>query len=84
MSPILKLDLEEKLKEKQGNGLKKTSNNVNLPCDIAELGDRLRLLWARKKAGNSNVRNEIVAICDELKRKNGLTSSQYSIIINEL
>ena len=75
---------EKGKKSIEGKGLKKTSNTIVIPEDIETLGERLRLLWASKKVGHSNVRNEIIAICDELKRQNGITPSQYNVIMNEI
>ena len=42
---------------------------VIIPSDPNALLDRLDLLMASKGAGNTGVRNEIVSICDELKRQ---------------
>jgi len=37
----------------------------------------LLLLLARKVAGNTGVRNEIVSICDELLRQKEMTKQRY-------
>ena len=42
---------------------------VIIPSDPNALLDRLDLLMASKGAGNTGLRNEIVSICDELKRQ---------------
>jgi hypothetical protein len=42
--------------------------HIFLPSDPTALLERLDLLLASKQAGNTGVRNEAVAICDELKR----------------
>ena len=76
---------------KKGNGLAKKSasttgsNIIFLPSDPNALFDRLELLLASKQAGNTGVRNELVAICDELKRLSQLTADEYknlNVIIN--
>ena len=55
-----------------GNGV------VYLSQDPVELTNRLQLLVAEYKAGNTTTRNEIVAITDELKRKDIIDSKQYN------
>ena len=47
----------------EGEGL------VVLPSDPNALLERLDLLLASKEAGHTGVRNELVSICDELKRQ---------------
>jgi hypothetical protein len=78
-------------KPKKGNGLvnlKKpaaTSNTIFLPSNPDALFDKLELLLASKQAGNTGVRNELVAICDELRRMGQLTDIEYkdlNVIIN--
>jgi hypothetical protein len=83
-------------KPKKGSGLAKkpagvaskqttNSNIIFLPSNPTALFDRLELLLASKQAGNTGVRNELVAICDELKRMGQLTDIEYkdlNVIIN--
>jgi hypothetical protein len=75
-------------KSKKGNGLAKkpaTANIIFLPCNATALFDRFELLFASKQAGNTGLRNELVAICDELKRVGQLTDNEYkdlNVIIN--
>ncbi|ELT95233.1 hypothetical protein CAPTEDRAFT_66092, partial [Capitella teleta] len=45
---------------------------VIIPSDPDALLERFDLLMASKAASNTGVRNEIVSICDELKRQNVL------------
>ena len=54
-----------------GSGLK------ILPSDPNALIDRFDLLFSSKKAGHTGVRNEIVAILDELKRQKVISVQQY-------
>ena len=54
-----------------GSGLK------ILPSDPNALIDRFDLLFSSKKAGHTGVRNEIVAILDELKRQWVLKTNEY-------
>ena len=51
----------------EGKGLEEPQT-VILPSDPNALLERLDLLLASKAVGNTGVRNEIVSICDELKR----------------
>ena len=50
-------------KEYEGSGV------VVIPSDPNALLERLDLLLASKEAGHTGVRNELVSICDELKRQ---------------
>ena len=60
----------DEYKSKKGKGLL-------LPSDPNVLVDMLSLRLASYKAGNTGLRNEIVDICDELKRQNILTDERY-------
>ena len=53
---------------------------VYLSQDPLELTNRLQLLIAEYKAGNTTTRNEIVAITDELQRKHIIDSEQYKAL----
>ncbi|ELU04211.1 hypothetical protein CAPTEDRAFT_121441 [Capitella teleta] len=50
---------------------------IVIPSDPNTLLERLDLLMASKAAGNTGARNEIVSICDELKRQNVITPNEY-------
>ena len=68
-----------------GGALHKITNVIYLPSDPDALFERLELLLASKQAGNTGLRNESVAICDELKRLGKLTDDEYkdlNVIIN--
>ena len=54
---------------------------VVIPSDPKALLERLDLLLASQKAGNTGVRNELVSICDELKRQVVLNSESYKKLI---
>ena len=54
-----------------GDGLK------FLPTDPNALIDRFDLLFSSKKAGHTGVKNEIVAILDELKRQKVINVNEY-------
>jgi hypothetical protein len=61
------------------------TNIIYLPSNPDALFDRLELLLASKQAGNTGVRNELVAICTELRRMGQLTDIEYkdlNVIIN--
>ena len=57
---------------------------VIIPSDPNALLDRLDLLMASKRAGNTGVRNEIVSICDELKRQQILDVNAYKNVMSSL
>ena len=50
---------------------------VVIPSDPNALLERLDLLLASQKAGHTGVRNELVSICDELKRQGILDTKGY-------
>ena len=50
---------------------------VVIPSDRNALLERLDLLLASQKAGHTGVRNELVSICDELKRQGVLDTNTY-------
>ena len=60
---------------------------VIMSSDPNVLLKRLDLLLASQKAGNTGVGNELVSICDELKRQGVLNTTAYkklnSIIKND-
>ena len=68
-------------KEFAGKGI------VIMPSDPNALLERLDLLLASQEAGHTGVRNELVSICDELKRQGVLDAETYkklnSIIKND-
>ena len=55
----------------------KGSGVVVIPSDPNALLERLDLLLASKEAGHTGVRNELVGICDELKRQGVLDTNAY-------
>ena len=63
-----------KRKEYEGKGV------VVIPSDPNALLERLDLLLASKEAGHTGVRNELVSICDELKRQGVLDTRSYKIL----
>ena len=50
---------------------------VVIPSDPNALLERLDLLLASQEAGHTGVRNELVSICDELKRQGVLDTKAY-------
>ena len=56
---------------------KKGSGVVVIPSDPNALLERLDLLLASQEAGHTGVRNELVSICDELKRQGVLDMKAY-------
>ena len=58
-------------KEYEGYGV------VVIPSDPNALLERLDLLLASQEAGHTGVRNELVSICDELKRQGVLDTKAY-------
>ena len=64
------------------NGSKKVEGEgiVVIPSDPNALLERLDLLLASQEAGHTGVRNELVSICDELKRQGVLDKKTYKKI----
>ena len=63
---------EEEDETKDGTGI------VFLPGDINELIEQLHLLLAEFRAGNTATKNQIVAILDQLLKRNYLTQDEYN------
>ena len=61
----------KKKEEQKGSGV------VVIPSDPNALLERLDLLLASQEAGHTGVRNELVSICDELKRQGVLDTKAY-------
>ena len=61
-------------KKKEGQ---EGSGVVVIPSDPNALLERLDLLLASQEAGHTGVRNELVSICDELKRQDVLDTKAY-------
>ena len=70
--PIWK-EIMKKMDEKEYEG----EGVVVIPSDPNALLERLDLLLASQKAGHTGVRNELVSICDELKRQGVLDTNGY-------
>ena len=64
----------EKIKKKEGY---EGEGVVVIPSDPNALLERLDLLLASQEAGHTGVRNELVSICDELKRQGVLDTKVY-------
>ena len=60
-----------KKKEYEGEGV------VVIPSDPNALLERFDLLLASQEAGHTGVRNELISICDELKRQGVLDTKAY-------
>ena len=71
VSPIWKEIMKNMGEEYEGEGV------VVIPSDPNALLERLDLLLASQEAGHTNVRNELVSICDELKRQDVLDTKAY-------
>ena len=61
-------------KKKEGQ---EGSGVVVIPSDPNALLERLDLLLASQEAGHTGVRNELISICDELKRQGVLDTKAY-------
>ena len=59
----------------------KRSGVIIISRDPNTLLERLDLLLASQEAGHRGVRNELVSICDELKRQGVLDSNAYKELI---
>ena len=71
VSPIWKEIMKNMGEEYEGEGV------VVIPSDPNSLLERLDLLLASQEAGHTGVRNELVSICDELKRQGVLDMKAY-------
>ena len=67
-----------------GNGLTSSVPTIILPCDPIAIIERLDILMARKAAGNTEVRSELVSVCDELLKQNLIDKHKYKIIMLQL
>jgi hypothetical protein len=61
-----------------GRGLH-SERSIFLPSDPTALLQRLDKLLASKQAGNTGVRNEAFAICDELERFGRVNDEEYEL-----
>ena len=57
---------------------------VVIPSNPNALLERLNLLLASQKAGHTGVRNELVSICDKLKRHGFLDTESYKKLISNI
>ena len=73
LSPIWE-KIKKICKEKEGY---EGEGVVVIPSDPNALLERLDLLLASQEAGHTGVRNELVSICDELKRQGVLDTKVY-------
>ena len=64
--------------EYEGSGI------VVIPSEPNALLERLDLLLMSKEAGHTGVRNELVSICDELKRQGVLDTKSYKKLISNI
>ena len=69
-----KKNLEKEKKEKKG---KKGSGVIVISSDPNALLERLDLLLSSQEAGHTGVGNELVSICDELKRQEVINADTY-------
>ena len=65
------------LKTIRDNRKEYDGKRVVIPCDPDALLERLELLLASQEAGHTGVGNEVVSICDELKRQGVLDPKSY-------
>ena len=66
--------------EREGSKKKKTKGKgvaVVIPGDPNALLERLDLLLSSQEAGHTGVGNELVSICDELKRQGVINAGTY-------
>ena len=70
--------IRDNRKEYEGSGV------IVIPSDPTTLLERLDLLLASQEAGNTGVGNELLSICDELKRQGVLNSNADKKIISNI
>ena len=68
----------KKRREYEGSGV------IIISSDPNTLLERLDLLLASQEAGHTGVKNELVSICDELKRQGVLNSNAYKKLISNI
>ena len=73
-NPKKGFEYRDEIKYPTGKGV------VVIPSDPNALLERLDLLLASQEAGHTGVRNELVSICDELKRQGVLDTKAYKIL----
>ena len=64
-------DIWKNRREYEGSGV------IVIPSNPNTLLERLHLLLASQEAGHTGVGNELVSICDELKRQGVLNTNAY-------
>ena len=75
----------EEMEDEQEHIDKKDGEGIILPGDINGLLQRLRLVCAERRAGNINATTaEIVAILDELLRKQFISKREYNVVCKKL
>ena len=77
-------DIWGKRRDYEGEGKGEGEGAVFIPSDPNALIERLGLLLASQEAGNTGVGNELVSICDELKRQGLLNSDDYKKLISNI
>ena len=80
LSPMWSRHREREVEKRHVEWRKKGYNGkgiVIMPSDPNALLERLDLLLASQEAGHTGVRNELVSICDELKRQGVLDTVTY-------
>ena len=70
-------ELQERKKERKKTKTKGKGVTVVIPKDPNALLERLDLLLASQEAGHTGVGNELVSICDELKRQGVINADTY-------
>ena len=67
-----------------GSDLTPSVSTIILPSDPVAFVERLDILIASKAAGNTDVRNELVSVCDELLRQKLIDKHKYKLIMLQL
>ena len=67
-----------------GNDITTSVPTIILPCDHIALVEKLDILMVSKAAENTEVRNKLVSVCDELLRQNLIDKHKYKIIMSQL
>ena len=65
--------IKKRQQEEEGSGIK------FLPSSIKELEEKLKVLTGEYTAGNTTVRNELVAVLDQLRTRNAITEKEYTL-----
>ena len=96
IQPKITRTKKEIVKQNKGKGIQNKNNNndnnrkqlsknmIYLPSDIKSLQKQLFYLLAEYQSGNITLRNKIVSILRNLRRRNAINNDEYEIKMNSV